>query len=154
MRWCGLDEVDRLPLHPGFARVVAGTAAGDPARCRIVVDMANVVGSRPDGWWHDRAGANARLRQRITALAGRGHRRRQRLPAGPRRAAGDGLPGLGAGRRRRRAAPGRRADDSRGYVATVAAPGSGDDEIVRPRGRLGAAGPTVVVTSDRELRAR
>jgi len=27
----------------------------------LVVDGANVVGSRPDGWWKDRAGAAARL---------------------------------------------------------------------------------------------
>ena len=27
----------------------------------LVVDAANVVGARPDGWWKDRAGAAARL---------------------------------------------------------------------------------------------
>ncbi len=27
----------------------------------LVVDAANVVGSRPDGWWRDRPGAAARL---------------------------------------------------------------------------------------------
>ena len=27
----------------------------------LIVDAANVVGSRPDGWWKDRAGAAARL---------------------------------------------------------------------------------------------
>ena len=27
----------------------------------LVVDAANVVGSRPDGWWKDRAGAARRL---------------------------------------------------------------------------------------------
>jgi rRNA-processing protein FCF1 len=32
----------------------------------LVVDAANVVGSRPDGWWRDRAGAAARLVQSIT----------------------------------------------------------------------------------------
>jgi len=36
----------------------------------LVVDGANVVGSRPDGWWRDRAGAAARLASRLaTALA-------------------------------------------------------------------------------------
>ena len=36
----------------------------------LVVDGANVVGSRPDGWWRDRAGAAARLAERIaTALS-------------------------------------------------------------------------------------
>ena|SRR5580765_8416905 len=27
----------------------------------LVIDAANVVGARPDGWWKDRAGAAARL---------------------------------------------------------------------------------------------
>jgi predicted RNA-binding protein with PIN domain len=31
----------------------------------LVVDGANVVGSRPDGWWRDRAGAAARLHGRL-----------------------------------------------------------------------------------------
>jgi predicted RNA-binding protein with PIN domain len=35
-----------------------------PARI-LVVDGANVVGSRPDGWWRDRAGAAARLHGRL-----------------------------------------------------------------------------------------
>jgi predicted RNA-binding protein with PIN domain len=31
----------------------------------LVVDGANVVGSRPDGWWKDRAAAAARLHGRL-----------------------------------------------------------------------------------------
>ena len=31
----------------------------------VVVDGANVVGSRPDGWWKDRAGAARRLHDRL-----------------------------------------------------------------------------------------
>jgi predicted RNA-binding protein with PIN domain len=31
----------------------------------LVVDGANVVGSVPDGWWKDRAGAARRLHQRL-----------------------------------------------------------------------------------------
>ena len=31
----------------------------------LIVDGANVVGSRPDGWWRDRAGAAARLHGRL-----------------------------------------------------------------------------------------
>jgi predicted RNA-binding protein with PIN domain len=34
-------------------------------RSVLVVDGANVVGSRPDGWWKDRAGAAARLHGRL-----------------------------------------------------------------------------------------
>jgi len=35
----------------------------------IVVDVANVMGSRPDGWWRDRAGAAVRLHADIATLA-------------------------------------------------------------------------------------
>jgi len=34
----------------------------------IVVDVANVMGSRPDGWWRDRAGAAVRLHGEIVRL--------------------------------------------------------------------------------------
>jgi hypothetical protein len=34
----------------------------------LVVDAANVVGSRPDGWWRDRPGAARRLAGRIVAV--------------------------------------------------------------------------------------
>jgi len=45
----------------------------------IVVDVANVMGSRPDGWWRDRAGAAVRLHAQIAALASSG---RATLPDG------------------------------------------------------------------------
>lgn len=35
----------------------------------VVVDAANVVGARPDGWWRDRPGAARRLLGRIQCLA-------------------------------------------------------------------------------------
>lgn len=31
----------------------------------LIVDGANVVGARPDGWWKDRAGAARRLHERL-----------------------------------------------------------------------------------------
>jgi hypothetical protein len=34
-----------------------------------VVDAANVVGSRPDGWWRDRPGAARRLLTKLQTLA-------------------------------------------------------------------------------------
>ena len=34
----------------------------------LVVDAANVVGSRPDGWWRDRQGAARRLAGQIVAV--------------------------------------------------------------------------------------
>ena len=36
---------------------------------RLIVDGMNVIGSRPDGWWRDRAGAARRLVRRLEALA-------------------------------------------------------------------------------------
>jgi hypothetical protein len=38
----------------------------------IVVDAANVVGSVPDGWWRDRAGAAARLRDSLAPVISAG----------------------------------------------------------------------------------
>ena len=35
----------------------------------LVVDAANVVGSRPDGWWRDRAGAARRFVEEVRAAA-------------------------------------------------------------------------------------
>jgi hypothetical protein len=53
--------------------------AGSAARVTIIVDGANVVGSRPDGWWRDRAGAAVRLHDKLAKLAERGH---EGIPAG------------------------------------------------------------------------
>ncbi|MFY9930362.1 MAG: hypothetical protein WAK82_20390 [Streptosporangiaceae bacterium] len=39
----------------------------------IVIDVANVMGSRPDGWWRDRAGAAVRLYEEVVQLAASGH---------------------------------------------------------------------------------
>lgn len=50
------DEVhDAPPVGEGWA-VRAGKAGGE-VTVTMVVDVANVMGSRPDGWWRDRAGA-------------------------------------------------------------------------------------------------
>ena len=38
----------------------------------IIVDAANVMGSRPDGWWRDRAGAATRLMNQLAELAAKG----------------------------------------------------------------------------------
>src|SRR2546425_5182828 len=35
----------------------------------LVIDGANVVGSRPDGWWRDRAGAAGQLQERLSTAA-------------------------------------------------------------------------------------
>lgn len=39
-------------------------------RARLIVDGNNVIGSRPDGWWRDRAGATRALVEEIGAWAG------------------------------------------------------------------------------------
>ena len=36
---------------------------------RLVIDGMNVIGSRPDGWWHDRDAAALRLLARLQAYA-------------------------------------------------------------------------------------
>ncbi len=97
---------------------------------RIVVDGANVVGSRPDGWWRDRAGAAARLASALESLAGSDESLTVVLVL------------EGAARRGR-------AAGSAGRLTIVHAPGSGDDEIV-----LQSRSADLVVTADRELRAR
>lgn len=49
---------------------MSGDAASAPS-VTLVVDVANVMGSRPDGWWRDRAGAATRLVERMAPLVGR-----------------------------------------------------------------------------------
>jgi hypothetical protein len=39
-----------------------------PTPVVLVVDVANVMGSRPDGWWRDRAGAATRLLASLVPL--------------------------------------------------------------------------------------
>ncbi|HEU5003257.1 MAG TPA: NYN domain-containing protein [Actinomycetota bacterium] len=39
------------------------------APVRWIVDASNVIGSRPDGWWHDRDRAARRLADDVTAWA-------------------------------------------------------------------------------------
>ena len=102
----------------------------------LIVDGANVVGSRPDGWWRDRAGAASRLQAQLSAtdlhqdevvLVVEGDARR-------------GPPAV-----------------QDGYVRTVHAEGSGDDAIVEEVMKQAAVGDgraVIVVTADRALRDR
>lgn len=107
----------------------------DDAERLIVVDAANVVGSRPDGWWRDRAGAARRLLAQLDVL-------RDRLPAttslvvvleGAAKAAADG--------------------EYQG-LRVVLADRSGDDAIVDVVAEAIANRPVSVVTADRGLRSR
>ncbi|MFT3798719.1 NUDIX domain-containing protein [Microbacterium sp.] len=72
LAWVPVEAVDSYPLHPGFAASWPRLRVLLPVRPAVVVDAANVVGSVPDGWWKDRAGAAARLLTEVGALASRG----------------------------------------------------------------------------------
>lgn len=108
----------------------------------LLVDAANVVGARPDGWWRDRAGATARLLARLAPLTGR-------TTTGP-----DGRPltltavvAVVEGQARVVEAP--------DGVDVVRADGSGDDALAEQAYRLTADDrPSLVVTADRGLRDR
>ena len=143
------DEVDTRPLHPGFA---ASWPALRPqvGRLTVVVDAANVVGSRPDGWWRDRVGAAQRLIDACAVLARTG-------------VEGIDVP-LDLARPLERiwprvvvvlegAARPAAADPPEG-VRLVTAPASGDDAIVATAEEAADDGAVLVVTADRELRAR
>jgi hypothetical protein len=108
----------------------------------VLVDVANVVGSRPDGWWRDRAGATSRLLDRLAALAGRA------VPGpGGAEIAVVALVAVVEGRARDVAAP--------DGVRLVRAPGSGDDALAATAPELaGGDDDLLVVTADRGLRAR
>jgi 8-oxo-dGTP pyrophosphatase MutT (NUDIX family) len=69
LRWVAVDDVENLPLHPRFGERWPALRRALDAAPRLVVDAANVVGSRPDGWWRDRAAATERLLVRLAALA-------------------------------------------------------------------------------------
>ncbi len=108
----------------------------------LLVDAANVVGARPDGWWRDRAGAASRLLRRLAPLAG------TELPApGGGRVGCEEVVAVVEGAASAVRAP--------GGVTLVRAPGSGDDALASYAARLAAEGRRVlVVTADRGLRAR
>ena len=97
--WVELPKVTDLELHPGLAAHWA-ELRDELAPVTIIVDGANVVGSRPDGWWRDRAGAALRLRDQLAPLVTEGI---AELPAGQQALAGasavadDGVTGTGTG---------------------------------------------------------
>lgn len=108
-----------------------------PPAITVIVDVANVVGSRPDGWWRDRVGATTRLLEALARLPGR-------QVDGPGGAvAVDRVVAIIEG-------AARRAGDVPG-IETIRAVGSGDDAVVQ----WTVTDPHVlVVTADRGLRSR
>ena len=100
----------------------------------LVIDAANVVGSRPDGWWKDRAGAAQRLHESLMT-AGVPHEVVVLVLEGAAKG------GVRAGR------------DA--HVVTVHAKASGDDAIVAEAEKAAGRGARVsVVTADRILMGR
>jgi rRNA-processing protein FCF1 len=100
----------------------------------ILVDAANVVGSRPDGWWRDRPGAARTLVERI------------RTAVGDHRVVAPVVVVLeGAAR------GGAEAGEVDG-VRVVHAPGSGDDTLISVASS--APGLVTLVSADRALRRR
>lgn len=100
----------------------------------LVVDGANVVGARPDGWWKDRAGAARRLHEQLLVAD-------IEYDVVVLVLEGQAKGGVRAGR------------DA--HVTTVHAPKDGDATIVeQARTAVGKGGRVVVVTADRALDAR
>jgi uncharacterized protein YaiI (UPF0178 family) len=100
----------------------------------LVIDAANVIGSRPTGWWRDRAGAARQFVEQVRDAARAG-----RLPV-PAVVVLEGGARAGA------------AESDIDNVRVVHAPRSGDD-IVIAQIAFPADG-IVVVTADRALRQR
>lgn len=102
----------------------------------LIIDGANVIGSRPDGWWRDRPGAARSLHQKLSTAD---------LPLNEvvLILEGKAMRGVHAGQD--------------GHIRTVHAAGSGDDTIVDEVARQHAIGDgreVIVVTADRSLRDR
>jgi 8-oxo-dGTP pyrophosphatase MutT (NUDIX family) len=181
--WVELPKVTELDLHPGLAAHWA-ELQDQLSPVTIIVDGANVVGSRPDGWWRDRAGAALRLRDQLAPLVTEGI---TELPAGLQSlaeapaVADDHLAGIGAGGNGGSGRPGRgiagMADGQirmrwmpevvlvvEGAAKPAAAQSDGSPVQVVAAGGSGddtiaalaaqTTGRRIVVTADRELRQR
>lgn len=145
LRWVPEDQVADMPLMPAFAQAWETALRSVPVE--LVVDVANVVGSRPDGWWKDRAGATERLLDEIGADLPR----TIELPG-----SGEFGGGFGwiAGAHAVIEGAAKKATHE-GPFDVHRAPGEGDDTIVELATDLARGSRRVlVVTADRGLRAR
>ncbi len=141
LEWVPLAAVQGRALHPGFALTWPQVRVRPTV---LLVDAANVVGARPDGWWRDRAGAatlllDALATLRATTVSG---------PGGDPRVIGGVVAVLeGAAVS---------ATDPGWVVVHRAVRGStGDDVLVDVAGELLADGNEVLaISADRGLRAR
>jgi hypothetical protein len=116
----------------------------------VIVDGANVVGSRPDGWWRDREGAARRLAGRLAAA----------LTVDPLGLAeAFGHPGAELHVHLVLEGAAARVEDlpTHPRLTAVRARADGDSTIVALAADLatdGSGGPVIVVTADRALRER
>jgi hypothetical protein len=117
----------------------------------LVVDVANVMGSRPDGWWRDRAGAATRLLGELMGVIGQevdgldGG-----LDGGPIRV--HRVIAVVEGQARAALVPDRAASAG---LEVMAATADGDSSIVAAaQGVLAGEHLPIVVTADRGLRDR
>lgn len=143
LEWVPIDDVENRPLHPGFARAWPELRRLLEEHVALVVDAANVVGSVPDGWWKDRAGAAERLAGRLDGVG---------VPASELGLGGtEWFPEVSLVVE----GQARALDAHPQGVSIVRADAAGDDAIVAEVERGVASGSSVVgVTSDRELAGR
>ena len=127
----------------------------------LVVDAANVIGSRPDGWWRDRQGAARRLAGQFTAvLVSRPEDLVESLAGrSPTSATTAGSDRDDAAVHVHLVLEGAASDvadlPTHPLLDVVHAPADGDSAIVELVGKLAAGSDRVtVVTADRALRAR
>ena len=117
--------------------------SGQPQDVVLLVDIANVMGSRPDGWWRDRAAAATRLLNGLETL----NRAEVTLPAGLGTVRITEVRAVLEGAAKRAEGP--------EAVSVLRADWDGDSEIVEEASRLTASEKTpLVVTADRGLRRR
>ena len=109
----------------------------------LLVDIANVMGSRPDGWWRDRAAAATRLLIALEPLNGA----EITVPTGPGTVRIAEVRAVLEGAAKRAEGP--------EAVSVLRAGRDGDSEIVEEASQLAASGKIpLVVTADRALRSR
>jgi hypothetical protein len=100
----------------------------------LLIDAANVIGSRPTGWWKDRPGAARAFVDRIRTAARRGSLSEPVVVVLEGKARGGVEPGMADG------------------VTVLHAPGSGDDMLLAVIAEV--TGPITLVSADREFRQR
>lgn len=100
----------------------------------LLIDAANVIGSRPTGWWKDRPGAARAFVAEVRSAVVTGALEKPVVVVLEGKARGGAETGMADG------------------VTVVHAPHSGDDELVAVI--ADATAPVTLVTADRALRQR